>query len=96
MADVDKGLYEAPVGIDEAADEEQAIELQRLGFPISEINQGEQTDPEGKRVIPSFKDFIVRGIFKRSKSMGLINYIGLDARKMIQKSKSDRELGTPE
>jgi len=47
-------------------------------------------------VIPSFKDFIVRGIFKRSKSMSLINYIGLDARKMIQKSKSDRELGTPE
>ena len=27
--------------------------------------------------------------------MSLINYIGLDARKMVQKSKSDRELGTP-
>ena len=28
MADVDKGLYEAPVGIDEAAIEEQAIEIE--------------------------------------------------------------------
>jgi hypothetical protein len=28
MADVDKGLYEAPVGIDEAAMEEQAIEIE--------------------------------------------------------------------
>ena len=28
MADVDKGLYEAPVGIDEAAVEEQAIEIE--------------------------------------------------------------------
>ena len=28
MADVDKGLYEAPVGIDEAAFEEQAIEIE--------------------------------------------------------------------
>lgn len=28
--------------------------------------------------------------------MSLINYIGLDARKMIQKSKSDREIGVPD
>ena len=28
MADVDKGLYAAPVGIDEAAIEEQAIEIE--------------------------------------------------------------------
>ena len=28
MADVDKGLYAAPVGIDEAALEEQAIEIE--------------------------------------------------------------------
>ena len=28
MADVDKGLYAAPLGIEEAAEEEQAIEIE--------------------------------------------------------------------
>ena len=44
----------------------------------------------------SFKNYIVSGIQKRSKSVNLINYIGLDKLKMKQseliKSRSNYEL----